>query len=321
MSHLDLTVAGLGLVSPVATTPRAHAFLIRAEAAMHAGRAFVDGSGEPLEVLHCPLVDPQRPLAERLSELGDLALTSILAPLDAWPGRRSIIAQLVVPELEPPLDGDLFARCEASWAERHQLRFGARSVGAASVYQALAAAPEAFQRGVSGLLLLALDTAAHPAILEQRLRPVSRWMQAPPRLSEAAAALLVVPRADGLPTTFGKIRYAGVAMGVGSDRDDDPSDGRAMTALLRHAATTSPLPWGNSYGPFTVDSLRRKSFHAGLVRNRHAFALDGEQICVEHAIGRVGAASALAAPRLRARPSAPRPPRPPRRHRHLGPLP
>ena len=296
MTPLDQSVVGLGFVSPVATTAREHVFLVRAEAAMHAGRPFVDGTGEPLEVLHCPLVDPTLPLAERLTALGTLALDDALGPLATWSRRTQVAAHLCAPAPEEPLTSELLAACERRWAQAHQLRFGRRFAGAASCYEALPLATEALASGASAVVLLAIDTAAHPAILAQRLHPVPKWVPVPPRLSEAAAVVVVTTPALAaeLAVTFGRITYAGVMQGTGTDRDDDPVDGRAMTQLIRHAASQSALPWGNAFGPFTVDNLRRASWQAGMLRNRHAFALDGDQQCVEHHIGNVGAASGLA---------------------------
>ncbi len=296
MTPLDLSVVGLGLVSPVATTAREHVFLIRAEAAMHAGRPFVDGTGEPLEVLHCPVVDPTLPLTERLAALGTLALEDALSPLAGWARRAQMVAHLCAAAPEAPMTTEVLGTCEQHWARAHQLRFGRRFVGAASCYEALPVAAEALAAGASAVMILALDSAAHPAIIAQRLHPVPKWVPVPPRLSEAAAALVVTTPALAaeLGVNFGRITYAGTMTGTGTDLDDDTVDGRAMTQLIRHAASQTPRPWGNAFGPFSVDNLRRASWQAGMVRNRHAFALDGDQRCVEHSIGNVGAASGMA---------------------------
>ncbi len=306
MTALDLHVLGLGLVSPVATTLRQHVFLIRAEAAMHAGRPFVDGTGEPLEVLHCPLVDPALPLAERLTALGSLAVADALSRLSDLSQRGQLAAHLCGPEPggpepggpEPggPYSAALLDGCEQRWARAHQLHFGQRFVGAAGCYEALVVAAETLSQGASAVVLLAIDSAASPAVIAERLRPVPKWVPAAPRLSEAAAVLVVTTPALAaeLGLELGRLRYAAHALGVGTDVDDEPVDGRAMTELVRQAAGQSPLPWGNAFGPFTVDDLRRSVWHAATVRNRHAFALDGDQQCVEHAIGNVGAAAGLA---------------------------
>lgn len=296
MTPLDLSVVGLGLVSPVATTAREHVFLIRAEAAMHAGRPFVDGTGEPLEVLHCPVVDPTRPLTERLATLGGLALDDALSRLASWSRRSQMVAHLCAPAPEEPITTEVLGACEQHWAQAHQLPFGRRFVDAASCYDALPIAAQALAGGASAVVILAVDSAAHPAVIGQRLHPVPRWVPVPPRLSEAAAAIVVTTPAlaHELGAVFGRVIYAGTMRGTGTDLDDDTVDGRAMTQLIRHATANSPRPWGNAFGPFTVDNLRRASWHAGTVRNRHAFALDGTQQCVEHQIGNVGAASGVA---------------------------
>ena len=119
MTALDLTVVGLGLVSPVATTAREHVFVIRSEAAMHAGRAFVDGSGERLEVLHCPLIDPKRPLLERLSALGSYALEDALGALSSWSRRGQLVAQLCAPAAEGPLTTEHSAGSKTSHVVWH----------------------------------------------------------------------------------------------------------------------------------------------------------------------------------------------------------
>ena len=295
MTSLDLAVVGLGLVSPVATTAREHVFLIRSEAAMHAGRPFVDGTGERLEVLCCPLVDPAMPLADRLIALGGHALSPALQPFGPWSRRGQIVAHLCAPEPDELMTAELLAGCEQAWNQHHQLPFGRRFAGAASPYEALAAASVALSQGASAVVLLGVDSAASPEVIAQRLVPVQKWVAVPPRLSEAAAALVLTTPALAaeLSARFGRVRFAATHKGVGSDLDDEPVDGRAMTALLRDAAAASRLPFGNLFGPFTVDDLRRTSWHCGMVRNRRAFALDGDQRCVEHSIGNVGAASGL----------------------------
>ncbi|MEM1035020.1 MAG: hypothetical protein AAGN82_32065, partial [Myxococcota bacterium] len=166
--------------------------------------------------------------------------------------------------------------------------FGPRYVGAAGALAALARATDALAQGVPAVMVLAVDSYACPRRLARHLRRTTRWETVPPRLSEGAAALLVAKTGR-----YGRIRFAATAPGAGSDEDDQPVDGRAMTQLIRQALDRERGPWGNLFGPFAVDSLRRRSWEYGMIRNRHGFALDLETSCLEHSVGRIGAAAGL----------------------------
>jgi hypothetical protein len=294
MTALDLTVVGMGLFSPVATTPREHAFLIRSEAAMHAGRPFIDAAGTRLAVLSCPLVDPTLPLIERLSALAAGAIGEALLPLRDWARRGEFVAELCAPEPDATLTSALFDECEQRLAHGHALRFGRRSFGAAACYEALLRAVDTIAQGASAVVIVSLDSAAHADVIAERLVPVQKWVPVPPRLSEAAAAMVVTTAAHAseLRARYGRVRFAATHLGSGTDLDDEPVDGCAMTALVQQAAA-GRRAFGNAFGPFSVDDLRRTVWHCAVLRNRGAFALDGDQRCVEHAIGNVGAASGL----------------------------
>ncbi len=294
MSFMDLTVVGYGLVSPVALTPREHVFFIRAEAAMSATRAFVDSAGEPLDVMHCAAVDPTLPPGERARQLVDLALDDALSTVPEPLRATAVVAYLCSAEPSDAFGADDATACEEAWGARHGLTFRQRFVGAASIFAALSVAAQALDAGAGAVAIVAVDSFAHPAAIAAHLRSPSRWESVPPRLSEAAAVIIVARDVANAACSFGQIRYGATAPGAASDLDDEPVDGRAMTALVRHALSAAPLPIGSSFGPHAVDALRRSSWEHAWLRNRHGFSLDGDQRCVEHAMGRVGAAAGAA---------------------------
>jgi len=297
MTVIDLSVVGLGLVSPTALSPRQHVFFIAAESTLGTARAFVDGAGQRLGAIHCPWLDPGLPLGARVTELGRRALGTALEPAIASPelARCRLPAMLCCAAPSVAFAAEDAAGCEQAWAQRYPLDFGARLHGEAGLFHGLATAAHWLSSGaVPAVVLVAVDSHCSVAALGARPLGARRWERVPAYLSEAAAALVVVSpgREGGLPS-LGRISFASVRPASASDDNDEIVDGTSMTQLLAQAAGEG-LKITQAFGQHNVDRLRHLSWTFSVSRNCRAFDPLCRFVCVEDAIGRVGAAAGAA---------------------------
>lgn len=291
MSAVDLSVVGLGLVSPLGLTPRDHVFFIRAEGGLCTARAFVDAEGEPLDVLHCQWLDPALPLGERLLALSRQALSEAAEPL--WSagtvgGRLKGLGFCARPyEALPQGEEQHFL---AQLSEALPLSLSPPLLyGAAAFFKGLERAQQLLQQGEPAVALWAADSHCSAAVLERRLRRYRDWERTPSFLAEAAAAVVVTLRGRerGLPS-LGHISFAGAEMDRANDDNEAIVDGAAMTKLVRQAAASGIT---QSFGPHNVDSLRSNSWGYAVTRSSGRFDELLRQVCVEDDLGLVGAAA------------------------------
>jgi len=290
MSNVDLSVVGLGLVSPTAMTPRQHAFFIRAESALGSARAFVDAAGEPLGVIHCPWLDPSMPMSQRLAALGTGALQTALG------GMGEVAAMSCVATPWQALQQEDVAHAEQAMATKCGVSFHARLQGAAGIFAGLATAQQWLASGHPAVALVAVDSFCDLEAVRQRAVNARRWERVPAYLSEAAAALVVtLPGGEGGRPSLGRISFAGALQGSSSDDDDEIVDGRAMTQLLgaasQHHQGLGGLRMTQAFGQHNVDQLRRNCWGYALVRNKEVVDPLCRFDCIEDSIGRVGAAA------------------------------
>jgi hypothetical protein len=283
---MTLAVLGTGLVSPVGLDPRQHALFARAGIGLNPPAAFLDDSGEPLDVRHCRWLGAEMRWAERLVALAGTAIDSA----KSRPEIGSPMAAFICAPSRASASGTLTS-CVAE-------RAGCRAVevfeGAAGFFGALAAAEQALEaRAARAALVVAVDSSIDRVALEAFVAtPQPTWSHAPPGPSEAAAAVVVVD-ATAMPrgaSSMATIDFAGCAAGQGSDDDDAIVDGAALTTLLARApAKLDPIV--RSYGQTEVDRLRLLDWTYACARHSERFHPKVTKICPEFHTGSVGSAA------------------------------
>lgn len=292
MTAVDLSVVGAGLVSPSAATLEEHVFFLRAESALGGGRAFVDADGEPLGVVHCPWLDPTMPLAQRMAALAHAAARSALEGASGHPWATGRIpAMLVAPAPSAVFSAEEAGQVEEALKQALPLDFGHRLHGAAGFFHGIAIAAQWLaSASVPAVALVTADSSIGEEALSLAHRPARRWERVPAYLAEGAAAVVLVRSgAEGDGPSWGRVRFAAARPGAGRDDDDVPVDGAAMTALVREAA--GGAPFRQSFGQHNVDVLRHRTFAFAGARTMRVFEPECRLVCVEDAIGRVGAAA------------------------------
>jgi hypothetical protein len=294
---VDLQVAGLGLVSPSALTPEEHVFLLRAESTMGVPRAFVDAQGELVSAIHCPWLSPKIPTPRRV---GELATAAALHAMRHAMVHQALLGRRLPMVLVTAAPWAAFGEAAPSLVERALVAAlpvdpEARLTGEAGAFAGLQLAAERLSDpSVPAVLVVAADSSIGVVALTERARAARRWERVPAYVSEGAAALLLTrgsgSRAAGWPD-MGRISFSATAAGQGSDEDDDPVDGRAMTALFRAASSSAAGKLTQSFGQHNVDELRQRTITFATARNKEAFDPICRLVDVEDAVGRVGAAA------------------------------
>jgi hypothetical protein len=289
---MSLAIVGTGLVSPAGLTPHAHACVLWAGALPPSASPFLDEGGEPVRVVYSPWLGARLDMPSRLLAMAERALGDALRPLRALaPDAAPALLVCSAPE-RPGLssaDHERIARDLGRVA-------GAREVtschGAAGVFAALGEAEARLSEGAGAVAIVALDSyVGEDALAAHVESPPNPWGAegAPP--AEGAAALVATTAHEaqriGLEV-LGAIRYAGTAIGASNDANDLPTDGEAMTSLLRQLP---PLraPW--VFGPTLADPLRRAEWQMAVARSPARFHPEHEVRSIETDLGLVGAAS------------------------------
>lgn len=114
--------------------------------------------------------------------------------------------------------------------------------------------------------------------------------------SEACAALLLttrpLAREAGL-TIEGRVLEATVGIGKGTDDDDDPTDGVALTRALRRVGDAGPFALVS--GQHVTDPLRGRDWELASARAHALLDAGYHPLCLEEDIGRIGSAAGAAA--------------------------
>ena len=280
MTHLKLHIAGMGLVSPMALTAEQHVAFARADATMATTGAFLGPDGDPLDALYCAWIDPRADQVTRLTELAARAIN------DAVGHAASRVPTVLITAHPRAFDtADVPAAVTDALADQ-PLTVAARLRGSAAVAEALTIANK-LTRQHERVLVLAVDTFITPSALAERVEQASEWLPSAPPWSEAAAAMCVSsqPSEPHAP----RITWCGSGMASSCDDNDEPVDGRALTALLRQSATLLP----HSHGPSAVDSLREHSWRIAAARCHDLLGVDHEEHSIESRAGIWGAASGV----------------------------
>lgn len=288
-----LAVVGMSMISPLGLTPAQHAFFVRAEVGPAAPGAFLDEEGETLNVAYCPWLDARLPVADRLSALGARALAGALAPLGRDPGPE---AALFVCSAAPRtgLDAEDRSACEQALQPLLRGHRAVRLTGEAGFFQGLEAAAALLQKGPERCAaVVAVDSLVSPALLAAWKRlSTTPWEANLPRPAEAAAAVLLMLPAEarrGGHEVLATIHHSASLRGGATDDDDLIVDGAPMTALLRAAPRSGLI--GAAFGQQSIGSLRRREWGIAVARLSEAFRPDCAFVCLESAIGCVGAAA------------------------------
>jgi hypothetical protein len=283
--RLPLAVVGVGLVSPLGVGAECHAMLMRAGEGAATPGGFATEAGEHAPVFACPWLGADLPLPDRILELGSAAARLALAPLEAAAGGRERSWVAVVGPA-----GDAAAPLSRA--------LGARSVsaGSAAVFAELVRASEAIVRGeVDSAVVVGVDSLVDLSLLSAHAAVThDPWGANLLDASEGAAAFALVSleraRTLGLEV-WALVRGAAAHEGKGSDNDDEPADGVALTEVLREA-NAEGRPIRAAFGPTRVDLLRRRDWD--LAQARTAGMFDDPQLfvgCPERDVGHVGEAS------------------------------
>jgi hypothetical protein len=291
---VTLAIVGVGLVSPFGRSPREHVFFRRAGVPGPFPAPFVRADDRAVRVLHCPWLDAEMPVADRLAALAATALDNALAPLEGLTLRPPPI-WLGLARARPGLDiGDLDAT-----TERIRTRYKPPSMqqfwAEAGVFAALKKAEDELARRESeAIAFVVADSYVSLAWLTHVAEhPPTRWESARPRASEAAAALVVMsPELAGRLRVrpLAMVRASALAIGAANDDNDEPVDAIAMGAALRELGTSHVA---YSFGQDVVDALRREDWYHAVARQSDRF-WECQHDCLESDIGLVGAASGAA---------------------------
>jgi hypothetical protein len=280
-------VAGVGLVSPVALTAAEHAFYLRAGAPMGVLGAFIDATGEPVDVSHCPWLGAEAPIAQRLAWLGQAATSDALGGVA--PSER-IPTILVTAAAWAGLSTEEGADAQRALAKNLPIEIGATCEGAAGTFQALRIA-QTWLDTVSCVLVLAVDSFVSPRALTACATAATPWERNKAPWGEAAAALLI---GRGSARPWGTILTSMAATAEANDDNDAAVDGNVMTAMLRAALEAYPKahPVVQTLGPHNVDELRHVTWNYAACRCfDEGIWPECELVSVEDDIGQVGAAS------------------------------
>lgn len=290
---MTLHVLGAGLVSPIATSAHQHALFVEAGLGKNPPTAFFSADDAPIFVHHAPWLGARMPLAERMAALAVGAAREALAQAcDAAASQRTALA-LCIGESDGRPDEGVVEQATKAIADGLGVRVRGRARGAASAFAAMAAAADWLAAGdVDAVLLVAVDSMVSLEVARAEARGAPAWVLEAPSPSEAAAALVLVREGVGpRGASLALLSAASTLRGEGSDMDDAPVLGTAMTTLLERVASSDVA---RVYGQLQVDDLRRDewTFAAGRCADRLAPTVDS--LCLEASIGRVGGAAGLA---------------------------
>lgn len=292
---MTLVVLGLGLVSPAGAGARDHAYFPRAEGPPPAPSPFLGEDGKRIDVAHCPWLAADFVGFDRMWQLAGAALREAMSPLE---GQRAGTALfLVTPEPRPDLSAEQITTLGRALGGLVHAPSVALFPGAAGAFAALAQIQAAMDaRQLSTALLVAVDAQATiEALRERALHPPSPFLLSPQPPAEGAAALLLASPAEAARLalrSLGEIIDSRSAPGRGSDEDDEPVDGAAMTGLLRGLPATGPIK--SVFGQSETDLLRLRDWHFASARCADRFASLAMTPCLEAEVGALGAAAGVA---------------------------
>jgi hypothetical protein len=305
-----LSVVGMGMVSPLGLSPEHHAVFVRAEVGAAAPGAFLDAEGETIPVAYCPWLGATMPVAERLCALGMPALGAALAPLfrsALASGASASVAPFAINAPPPPALFAVTAAPRDGLVEEDRRAIeealGAvlgspckRLTGEAGFFQGLAEARTLLAAGMAtSVAIVAVDSLVSLAsIASFRRRALSPWDPRLPRPAEGAAAVVVTTPAEARRRgieVLATVHSSASARGSGTDDDDAPVDGAAMSALLSGARSSARARIGASFGQHGVGALRNQEWEMAAARNAASFEDTCPMISVEHEIGYLGAAA------------------------------
>jgi hypothetical protein len=292
---MTLAVAGLGLISPAGSCARDHAFFPRAEGPPPAPSPFLGEDGRRLDAAHCPWLSADFSASSRMIELARAALDEATAPL----AQRALGAPLflVTPEPRPGLSAEQIAALGRALGGLVRAPSVSLFPGAAGAFAALAQIRAALDaRQLTHALLVGVDSLVTLEMQSARVRnPPSPFLLAPSLPAEGAAALLLTAPSEAARLglrSLGEIVHGHHERGRGSDEDDEPVDGAAMTTLLRGLPVTAPIT--SVFGQSETDLLRLRDWHFASARCAERLASLRFAPCLEAATGELGAAAGVA---------------------------
>jgi hypothetical protein len=273
-------VTGIGLCTPLGRTPRQNVAFYRAGLGTNPRASFAEGEA-PLPVNVCPWLGSKLPVANRLIDLGKVAIAHALADRP----RQTLRLVLCFAGVRPDLEDDAIK----SAAETLGLGFSTTEVrrGDTQYFGVLAGA---LSGPVEATLVVSLDTYISEASLEDAATEgKNAWRLDLPAKSEGAAAVLLESSVKPGTAPLATLLSSATAVGLGSDDDDESTDGAALTSLLEQLPAAAPIVM--SYGQEGIDSLRRLDFTYASCRTSTRFHAAFERECLESTAGRLGAAA------------------------------
>jgi 3-oxoacyl-(acyl-carrier-protein) synthase len=269
---MSLCIVGTGMVSPAGLTPRAHACVLWAGALPPTPSPFLGDGDEAVRVSYCPWLGARLDMPSRLLAMAQRALEDALRSLRAL--HTDMAAPLLVcstPE-RPPLSSADHERIVQGLAGMTGARGATSLRGAAGVFAALGEAEVLLAEGAGAVAIVGLDSyVGEDALAAHMENPPNPWGAAPASPAEGAAALVVASAHEahrlGIEA-LGAVRYVGTTSGLSNDDNDLPTDGEAMTSLLRRLP---PLraPW--VFGPSNADALRQAEWQMAVARSPARF--------------------------------------------------
>ena len=302
---MDLSIAGIGIVSPWGMTAQDHAFFLRADATSPPPSPFVTADDERIDVMYCPWIGARLSLVQRLVLMGQMALQEALETWQAAVGDAAeAVLFLCTAAPRAGLSEEALELLTATVRATPRLSRVVPLRGAAAAFGALSQANDVVARGQAAVVL-GVDSFISVESLTARLeKPPHDWSDAVKEHGEAAAAVLLLPhaRARSLGMAIAQIHGAQIAASNSNDDNDEVVDGVAMSQVLR--TLPNPGPIAMAFGQERVDPLRRNAWHLATARNAQRFAAEQHFETLERELGRVGAAAgvlnlAYAAARLR----------------------
>jgi hypothetical protein len=292
---MTLSVVGLGLVSPAGASARDHVFFPRAEGPPPAPSPFLDLEGKRVDAGHCPWVPSPPAGAGRMIDLARAAVAEAIATLPAQ--AAGAVVFLVTPPPRPGLSAEEIATLVRAVSDHARAPSIQVLTGAAGAFAALARIAAAIAaRQISAALLVGVDSfLTVEALTERALRPPSPFLLAPPPPAEGAAALLLTSPAEATRLglgSLGELTDSRHAPGRGTDDDDEPVDGAAMTALLRGLPASGPVR--SVFGQGQVGLLRAREWQFAVARCAERFDSSYVATCLEADVGELGAAAGVA---------------------------
>ncbi|MFO0590459.1 MAG: hypothetical protein U0441_23150 [Polyangiaceae bacterium] len=279
----ELMVVGASLVSPLATTPSAHAFLAKAGATPAAATL----SGPMKGAFACPWIPEESSLGVRLAVLASQALAALLSALPETVRVRADIEVVIAfpNEAQGFTEDDTWLVERSARTALHGTRATlamptARTRGPRAAFdEVLRAGRDLSQDALR--LIVAVDSLAHPE--RAKTAPDDRdspWDPAPPRRSEAASGLLLATPArvaEARLPIWGRLRGAATRVHDSTPDNDHPSDGTAISGAIR------ALPGGSKFvliaGPEPLSGFYRDELAVAVARNSDRFQP------VHHALG------------------------------------